>query len=380
MLKKGLGKYLMDINLEKEKKVKVAFVVLGSAYSGAEVVLNRYLQENESIEPYFILIYSNNDIHKKMKELYGDNRIYSLGFTYSQLNITYLPFFERIKIKNKVKQVIKEISPDLIYLNNTTETMLVAGVFKNTPQICHIHDMKSHSRSPIRIFSTIKGIKKCSKAITVSHACQRDWNLDMSVIYNGIDKSLFKYKTINRIRNIGFVGGLSYRKGIDIVLDSLDDIMAQNKDIIFNFAFNSIENEMYLSQLKKLQIKYKNKINLFQCLDEEKIVSFYDKMDLIVVPSRHDPLPTVIMEAISRGVAVIGTKVDGIPELLNNEEYILMDKNNIGLSNKIDFIAKLDNEELNKLTLKLFECSKERFNTENKKILVNKIIKEVTQK
>lgn len=363
---------------ELEKKVKVAFVVLGSAYSGAEVVLNRYLQENENIDPYFIMLYSNNEIYKKMIELYGDNRVCSLGFAYSQVNITYLPFIERIKIKNKIKKVIKEISPDLIYLNNTTETMLVANEFNDIPQICHIHDMKSHSRSPFRIFSTVKGIKRCSKAITVSNACQRDWNLDMEVVYNGIDSSLFKYRTINRIQNIAFVGGLSYRKGIDIVLDSLSEIMDKNKDIKFNFAFNSVEDEMYLKQLKELQVKYTDRIKLFECLNEEDMINFYDKMDLIVVPSRHDPLPTVIMEASARGTLVIGSKVDGIPELVGNRDKLMI--NNIdrkSLIDKIERIIKLDNKEINNLTIQLFEFTKNKFDKTVKRELVNKMINQL---
>ena len=45
-------------------------------------------------------------------------------------------------------------------------------------------------------------------------------------------------------------------------------------------------------------------------------------MDLLLVPSRFDPLPTVVLEASLEGVPVIGTDKDGIPEMQVDEDML----------------------------------------------------------
>ena len=40
----------------------------------------------------------------------------------------------------------------------------------------------------------------------------------------------------------------------------------------------------------------------------------------MVLPSRRDPLPRVVMEAMCRGIPVVATRVDGIPEMVVDGE------------------------------------------------------------
>lgn len=362
-------------------KKKVAFIVLGSTYSGAEVVLNRYLEGNESIDPHFILIYRNEEVRNKFNSLYGQYKVYSLNLEYKQRNITFLPFIEKNKISSKLKIILDIIKPEILYLNNTTETMLLGDLGQDIPKIAHIHDMPSYSRSPIRLFYTRKGIKKCDKVLTVSKACADKWKMDMEVIYNGIDNRLFLYKETNKIYNIGFVGGLTKRKGIDVIIKSIDEIMRISRDIRVNFVFNSVEDESMLDLLKFAALKYENRIILYNNLEQKEMINLYDNMDLIIVPSRHDPLPTVVMESLSRGTLVIGSNIDGIPELLNyNQELMLDNLSSKALVSKIKEIIRFDNRKLNNLTSKLFSYSKTNFNSKDKMLRINCIIKDIIYK
>ncbi len=49
-----------------------------------------------------------------------------------------------------------------------------------------------------------------------------------------------------------------------------------------------------------------------------EISSLYEEMDVLLLTSRRDPLPRVIMEAMCYGVPVVATRVDGIPELVED--------------------------------------------------------------
>ena len=48
------------------------------------------------------------------------------------------------------------------------------------------------------------------------------------------------------------------------------------------------------------------------------IGSLYEQMDILLLTSRRDPLPRVIMEAMCHGLPVVATRVDGIPELVED--------------------------------------------------------------
>jgi len=52
-------------------------------------------------------------------------------------------------------------------------------------------------------------------------------------------------------------------------------------------------------------------------LSEEDVRRRLDESDLFVLPSRAEGLPRAMIEAMARGVACIGSRVGGIPELLD---------------------------------------------------------------
>lgn len=53
-------------------------------------------------------------------------------------------------------------------------------------------------------------------------------------------------------------------------------------------------------------------------LPHEMIPDFLDKMDIYIQPSKLEGLPRALVEGMSRGLPAIGTRVGGIPELLND--------------------------------------------------------------
>lgn len=62
--------------------------------------------------------------------------------------------------------------------------------------------------------------------------------------------------------------------------------------------------------------------NVFYSIPREKVFAQYETMDILLVPSRFDPLPTVVLEASLEGVPVMGTNKDGLPEMQVNEDML----------------------------------------------------------
>lgn len=58
-----------------------------------------------------------------------------------------------------------------------------------------------------------------------------------------------------------------------------------------------------------------------------ELISFYQILDLLVVPSQQDNSPNVIVEALASGTKVIGTNSGGIPELLSSYNQPIIESN-----------------------------------------------------
>lgn len=354
---------------------KVCFIVSGSAYSGAEVVLNRYLKDNEFIDPYFIIIFKNKDLEKSYRELYGDKKVYCLNLNYNKNIIRFLIPMYSLIISKKIQKIVGKINIDLIYANNTTEGMLIYRyINKNNkiPSILHIHDMKELYKRVSQKYIINRYFKLYNKIITVSDATCRSWeNLDIDVVYNGLDQQYFLFKNkSNRIKKIGFIGNLDRRKGADILINNLDKIL-DICDVEVHFVYKNSD-----SDLKKMLDRYSlnSRVFIYNNLNESEVKKFYDKIDLLIIPSRLDPLPTVIMEAQARGVLVIGNNRSGIPEMIPIEEFIFDIERENAIIEKITSIINSNNDTIMQYRAKIYEYTLYKFNNNIKKEKINNII------
>ena len=73
------------------------------------------------------------------------------------------------------------------------------------------------------------------------------------------------------------------------------------------------------SSLRKLikQLGLENEVTILGALPHDKVFNYLDKIDVYIQPSKQEGLPRAVIEAMSRGCAVIGSNVGGIPELID---------------------------------------------------------------
>lgn len=356
--------------------MRVCFFISGFDYSGAEIVLDRYIDNSKkNIEPYFIFIYENKWIEKKYVDTYGEKSVFSLNLKHNKNKLRFIPFIEINKIYKESKKYIDSIKPDVIYANNTHEMMLLKKVVENLNilNIAHIHDMRESISSPIKRYFMKKSINLYDTVITVSEATKKSWqNEKIKVVYNGVDESFYskeeKYKS--KINTIGFIGKISKRKGFDILSNIYEkNKVIKDKELIIVYSDIEKKQKINLDKLRK-----NSNIREFYKVDSNKIKEIYDEIDLLVVPSRQDPLPTVIIEAMARNCIVIGSNVDGIPELLGNEKLLFNSNDIDDLEKKIINIINLSEEELITISRDLRKRCENVFNNNKKNLEINSII------
>jgi glycosyltransferase involved in cell wall biosynthesis len=93
----------------------------------------------------------------------------------------------------------------------------------------------------------------------------------------------------------------------------------------------------------------------------DKLVDVYSAIDMLVIPSRYEGLPVVMLEAMLCKLPIAATNVDGMAEILPREWlFDLNDENEVW--NTLMRISRSDNE---KLLIANYEMVKNRFSIEN---------------
>ena len=108
---------------------------------------------------------------------------------------------------------------------------------------------------------------------------------------------------------IGFFGRVSFEKGFELLLNELASIEPSNWTLTVGgrYTFD------YITDLKQRWL-----LNRVCFLGFIEPASFFRQIDLLVVPSLwHEPLGSVVIEAMSYGIPVIVSRRGGLPEMLD---------------------------------------------------------------
>ena len=229
------------------------------------------------------------------------------------------------RLVSSARALIKEQNIGIVHVNSAapTQFMLPAARFSGIPILTHLH---AHA---LRRTRYVTALHLVDRLLGVSSSVLQDFVEDgisparIDVLSNGIDpERLVTGNRANLRASLGFgrddiviavVGSLIYRKGHDILFRALHHIgrmdPALHVLIIGDGPLRaSIEN---LGRDPRFHF-------LGECSDVGAILR--DTVDLLVVPSRREAFGLVIAEAGFFGIPAIGSNVDGIPEVISDEE------------------------------------------------------------
>ncbi len=131
------------------------------------------------------------------------------------------------------------------------------------------------------------------------------------------------------------------KKGIDSAIKALSLIISQNNKLKFEYTiYGSGPEENYLNKLIE-KYSLENSIKIENAISHKEIIEVFKKTDFLIHASKTakngdaEGLPTVVIEAQSCGIPVIGTYHSGIPEeVINNKTGFLSSEDHIYQINK----------------------------------------------
>lgn len=283
--------------------------------------------------------------------LYGDyeyNSIKVYRFKERSLPSALYPgIFDKLNIKNFIR-CLKRISIDINDIAVVHSHMIRQGVYANhikslNPNVLsilqyHGYDVLAEGDGIFAKYDWHKrivinyGVSVCNRIdlhVGVSKATlsqlQKFENLKIKysyVLYNGVDTKSFypKQKESNSYFTIGCVANFWEIKD-QITLIKATEILIKEKHIE-NIRVNFVGTGATLESCKEYVREHglHPYISFLPVMPHEKLIDFYNTLDLFVLPSYWDTLGCVYLEAYACGVPFMSAEGTGIKELIPNND------------------------------------------------------------
>jgi glycosyltransferase involved in cell wall biosynthesis len=183
-------------------------------------------------------------------------------------------------------------------------------------------------------------------------------------IFNPVNPIFFSGagKKVSNNRSMVYVGVLSRRKNIGIVIEALQELKKQGKimklHVVGGFKDREYENEIH-SLIRQYDLK--EQIIFHGWLSQEQIRRIYEDTPVFILPSLQETLPVSIGEAMALGKIVIASDVGAIGEMFTADvSGFLFKKNN--LEELVTILTKLyDTSDLTSYSEKAAKEAAEKF-------------------
>lgn len=152
----------------------------------------------------------------------------------------------------------------------------------------------------------------------------------ITVIHNGIDVEEFTDSTSceklmdlfglqSNVPTVGFTGRIERQKGLHIFLHAAQYILQSGRPVQFLIVGDGSLCRELESLAKKLEIEQHIIFTGFRS-DRSEVLTILRLLDIFVMPSLWEGLGLSIIEAMRAGKPVVASNVDGIPEVVLDQE------------------------------------------------------------
>jgi glycosyltransferase involved in cell wall biosynthesis len=125
--------------------------------------------------------------------------------------------------------------------------------------------------------------------------------------------------------DIVYVGEFRHIKGADLLIDAVARLHSDGKSFTLTLAGDGEELEALKAQVRKLGLA-----EAVRFIGHVKARYGFSKGRLLVVPSRGDSMPYVVIEAAAAGIPMVAANVGGIPEIFASHTDALFAPNIVG--------------------------------------------------
>jgi glycosyltransferase involved in cell wall biosynthesis len=130
-----------------------------------------------------------------------------------------------------------------------------------------------------------------------------------------------KSRTVHRESySLAFLGRLEHQKGLDVLIESLK--ILHDRKVLFDMRIGGIGTLRKKLEEKVFEYGLNGCVHFVGQVDDR--ASFFSDRSIMVLPSRYEGFPMVLLECAWHHQCVVASNVSGIPELIINNESGLL--------------------------------------------------------
>ena len=213
-----------------------------------------------------------------------------------------------------LRKQIKKFKPDIVILHNGRALPLIKKAIKNDCKLLVVH----HG-------GKTKNLEGANNIACISNYMLEELSNSLMSAPNlyhlpnfieGVEP-VRKLKSKNDVLNVGFIGRLEKEKGVDILIQAVSEMP---DPLCLHIAGDGSEKEELIEKAKSLGVK----ANFIGWVSGEGKQQFFSNIDVLAVPSRHEPFGLVILEGWAAGIPVVASRTKGAQELIKDERNGLL--------------------------------------------------------
>src|SRR3954465_8806614 len=145
-------------------------------------------------------------------------------------------------------------------------------------------------------------------------------------VFNGVTPEEFEPVVMaDDATDLAYVGEFRHIKGADLLVDAVARLHEGGKKVTLTLGGDGEETAALKAQVERLGLS-----SAIRFIGHVKARYGFSKGRLLVVPSRGDSMPYVVIEAAAAGIPIVAANVGGIPEIFGTHTDALFAPNIVG--------------------------------------------------
>jgi glycosyltransferase involved in cell wall biosynthesis len=242
-----------------------------------------------------------------------------------------------LSVVSVYRKVISEFKPDVImsffaYPYGFASVVLARLFGLPVVVSCRGSDINWLAKSFLRGKLITWALRKCQKVISVSGALKNEIvklgvpEENVVVVPNGIEIEKFHRTSKSEARKrLGLdpnrslalcVSRLSFEKGLDVLVESFNHLRRDDVDLIV--VGDGAKEQELKEQAAKLDLN--GRVRFVGAKPHDEVPVWINASDLVVLSSRTEGFPNVLLEALACGRPVVASRVGGVPEIITSDQ------------------------------------------------------------
>lgn len=335
---------------------------------------------NEIIDRYkpfgrLTICVSKRDVTQPSQSLVKDNNV-DYCFIEKE-NTFYKRFINRTQNGNKLRRLVADTDFLIAHVPSSVSELAVLYAKKLGKKYMTVavgcpwdalwnHSLKGKLVAPLAYLSMRRVMKNSPYAIYVTNRfLQERYPCDgksiscSDVMFPTLDDKVLSDR-LNRIENLTESTGLSLVtvaavnvrfKGQQYVIRAIAELKKAGR--IFHYYMIGGGDTTYLQSLSE-KLDVSSQVHFCGSLSHEEVFSKLEDMDIYIQPSFQEGLPRALVEAMSMALPSLGSRIGGIPELL--DASCLFARGNV--NEIVEKLLWLDNMKMKELAVRNFKKAK----------------------